>query len=370
MHDTSNQIGGALEHEIVNVRADALRQHCAGVLRGHGVPAADADAVADNLVEADLRGVDSHGANLLALYVSRLASGAIPPEAEVTVVRDDGSTVLLDGGLGFGQVAGLQAIELAVDRALAHGVATVAVRESTHLGALGYYTRRAAERGVIALAFQNGPTIVPPYGGTTQLFSTNPLSYAVPAHEERPIVYDVATTTVAGNKVLLAKKRGDATIPDGWANDAEGRPTNDTEAASVHHLQWFGGHKGYGLALLVEVLSGALAGSCFGLTEDTRSTFHGKARVAKGYAFIALDPARFAAPGEFQARIDTLIRDIHAAEPAAGVDAVLVPGELEDRRQAERAAIGIPLSAGLVAELDALGEPLGLPPLGAAAPAP
>lgn len=353
-----------MEHEIVQVGADALRHHCAEVLRGHGLPAADAEVVADNLVEADLRGVDSHGANLLALYVSRLRSGAIPPVAEVTVVRDDGSTVLLDGGLGFGQVAGLHAVELAVARAQAHGVATVAVRESTHLGALGYYTRRAAERGVIALAFQNGPTIVPPYGGTTQLFSTNPLSYAVPAAEERPVVYDIATTTVAGNKVLLAKKRGDATIPDGWANDDQGRPTNDTEAASVHHLQWFGGHKGYGLALLVEVLAGALAGSCFGRTEDTRSELHGKERVAKGYAFITIDPARFAAPGEFQRRIDALVRDIHASEPAAGVARVLVPGELEDRRQAEREASGIPLSAGLVAELDALGAPLQLPALG------
>ena len=136
----------------------------------------------------------------------------------------------LDGALGFGQPCGIQAIDVGIERAREHGIASVVARETTHLGALGYYTRRAAEAGCVALAFQNGPTFVPPFGSTTPLFSTNPFSYAFPTAEEPTVVFDIATTAVAGNKLLLAKKRGDPTIPEGWANDEHGRPTTDTAA--------------------------------------------------------------------------------------------------------------------------------------------
>ena len=149
------------------------------------------------------------------------------------VFDDRGSVVHFDGGLGFGQPCGVQAIDLGIERVRGHGIASVLARETTHLGALGYYTCRAAEAGCVALAFQNGPTFVPPFGATTPLFSTNPFSYAVPTGEEPSVVFDIATTAVAGNKLLLAKKRGDPTIPEGWANDEHGRPTTDTERASV-----------------------------------------------------------------------------------------------------------------------------------------
>ncbi len=263
------QTPGMAETQLIP--ADRLRQQLEALLETHGVPADEAAVVVDNLVEADLRGVDSHGAHLMALYAARLSSGHLRPVTKVSVVRDDGSTVLLDGGLGFGQVAGIQAMDLACERAKEHGTAAVTVKESTHLGALAYYTLRAAGRGCFAMAFQNGPTFVPPFGGTTGIFSTNPFSYAIPAGEERDVVYDVATTAVAGNKILLAKKRGDTTIPEGWANDAQGRPTTDAQAASVDHLQWFGGHKGFGLGFLVEVLAGVLADSCYGRTENSSS---------------------------------------------------------------------------------------------------
>ena len=147
---------------------------------GAGVPADQAEVVAGLLVEADLRGVDSHGAHLMSMYATRLASGDIKASTTVTTTSDEGSTVHLDGGLGFGQIAGLEAARLVAERAAAHGVAVVAVRESTHLGALGAYTSRVAEAGIICLCVQNGPTFVPPFGGITALFSTNPLSYAIP----------------------------------------------------------------------------------------------------------------------------------------------------------------------------------------------
>ena len=336
------------------VTAAWLEDAIAGVLEGLAVPAADARAVAGLLVEADLSGVDSHGCHLLPMYVRRLRAGEIRADAEVRMLRDEGATVWLDAGLGLGQLAGLRAVELAVERSARHGAAVVAVREATHLGALGAYTRRVAEAGHLALCVQNGPTVVPPYGGITPLFSTNPISYAIPTAEEATIVYDIATTAVAGNKLLLAKKRGDPTIPAGWANDERGRPTTDTQAASAWNLQWFGGHKGYGLGLFVELLAGVLAGSSYGRTEHTASPVTGRDRVAKGFTLVALDPERFIGCAELRRRTDELIRDVRSSERADGVDRIWLPGEPEHHRRQERSRTGIPLPRPLLDELEEL----------------
>jgi len=347
----------------VIVDAGRLRAFLAALLTALGAPADKADLVAGLLVEADLRGVDSHGAHLMGLYVSRIRAGDLRPSADPVVIADDGATVHLDAGLGLGQVAGMAAVGLAVERSASHGTAVIAVREATHLGALGAYTGRVAEAGHIAVLFQNGPTFVPPFGGVTPVFSTNPLSYAVPTGEEPTIVYDVATTAVAGNKVLLAKKRGDATIPAGWANDELGRPTTSAEAASVRHLQWFGGHKGFGLGLLVELMAGVLAGSSFGHTEQTASPRHGDERVAKGFTLLALDPARFLPTDDFRRRVDTLVRDVRSSERAEGVDRIWLPGEPEHETRLARLRDGIPLPGPLVDELNGFAEDLAVGPL-------
>jgi LDH2 family malate/lactate/ureidoglycolate dehydrogenase len=347
---------------LPQVAADTLRTYVAGIFAGHGVPDDDAAIVADNLVEADLRGVESHGVNLVSLYCKRLDEGLMRPITKVTVERDEPTTATLHGGLGFGQVAGLQAIDLAVEKAKAHGTAAVGVRESTHLGALAYYTQRAAEAGCCAIAVQNGPTMVPPFGGLEGVFSTNPFSFAAPAGEEYPIVLDMATTAVAGNRIILYRKKNQE-IPDWWATDAQGNKVTDPHAASLDHLQWFGGYKGFGIAMMVEILSGVLLNSSFGRTEITEATAHGKARVAKGYLFVALDVERFIPLATFREYMDTLVRDIRSVERAQGVDRIYVPGEIEHLRRAERLRDGIPLDDALVTELASLGSPLGLDPL-------
>jgi LDH2 family malate/lactate/ureidoglycolate dehydrogenase len=349
--------------DSVLVSATELRTALAAILAGGGVPVSQAETISELLVEADLKGVDSHGAHLLSMYATRVAAGDIAAKTGVTTIRDDGSTVHLDAGMGFGQIAGLEAARVVAERAGQHGVATVAVRESTHLGALGAYTSRVAEAGYICLCVQNGPTFVPPFGGVTALFSTNPLSYAVPTGSEPTIVYDIATTAVAGNKVLLAKKRGDKTIPPGWAADDQGHPTTDTAAASVRHLEWFGGHKGFGLALFVELLSGVLAGSSFGTTEHTSSPLHGDSRVAKGFVLIAIDPQRFLPLADFRSSVDTLIREIRTSKRAPGVDRIWLPGEPEHERRLQRNRDGIPLPTQLVAELQRLAADVGAAPL-------
>jgi LDH2 family malate/lactate/ureidoglycolate dehydrogenase len=348
-------------HETTLVSETALRAHLERLLGALGVPPDQAAIVADNLVEADLRGVDSHGSHLMALYHGRVGNGSLRPVTAVTVLDDQGSTVRLDGGLGFGQVAGVAALDLAVERAATHGMATVSVRELTHLGALGYYTMRASARGFFAMAFQNGAPIVPPFGGTTSLFSTNPFSYAVPAGAEPDIVYDIATTAAAGNKILLARKRGDATIPEGWANDEHGLPTTDPEAASIFQLQWFGGHKGFGIGLLVEIMSGLLADSSFGTTEHSESELTGSDRVAKGASFVVLDVQRFLPLDRFRAHVDQLIADVHASALAPGTERIYVPGEIEAERRHQRRRDGIPLPTTLVAELDTMAASLGCP---------
>lgn len=349
--------------EILLVPAATLTDHCARVLEGLGVPADQAAVVAGSLIEADLRGVESHGVHLMALYADRLRGGHLEPVTEVTVVRDEGSSALLDGGQGLGQISGVAAVDLAVEKARTFGVGAVAVRNSSHLGALGWYTMRGAAAGCVTLAAQNGPPFVPPFGGVTGIFSTNPMSYAVPAGEEPMLVLDMATTAVAGNRVLLAQKRGDTEIPEGWANDDRGRPTTDPAKASVRHLQWFGGYKGYGIALLIEVLAGVLTGASFGLVDREPGELTGFDRVTRGYLFVALDPSHFGPMDAFRADVDRLIRDIHESERAEGVDAVLVPGELEHRRRAERLTQGIPLATALVEELDRLGAEAGAGPL-------
>ncbi len=345
------------------VRSDRLRSLCAELLAGLGVRPADAAQVADTLIDADLRGVHSHGANLMSLYVNRIRSGHIHPVAEVTVRGDNGTSVQLDGGLGLGQIAGIRAADIAVERARQRGMAAVTVRELTHLGALGYYALRVADAGCIGLVVQNGPPFVPPFGGVSGVFSTNPFAYAFPAAQEAPVVFDIATTAVAGNKILLAKKRGDPTIPPGWANDSHGRPTTDAAAASIDHLQWFGGHKGYGMAFFVEVMAGVLADSSFGRTEQTASPVRGKDRVAKGAFFMAIDPTSFPGGADFGGRIDTLVRDVRSSATAKGFDRVRVPGDIERELRDRRLTEGIPLDGAVVEELNRIAVELGIEPL-------
>jgi len=251
------------------------------------------------------------------------------------------------------------AINLGVKKAKEHGVAAVGVRESTHLGALAYYTARAAEQGCIAIAVQNGPSMIPPYGGLTGVFSTNPFSFAAPANKERTVVLDMATTAVAGNKIILYRKKNQP-IPDGWATDERGKPTNDPHVASLEHLQWFGGYKGFGIAMMVEIMSGCLMNASFGHTELTEGIGHGKARVAKGYLFIVLDIARFVPLELFKGYVDTLINDVRSGERAEGVDRIYVPGEIEHMRMDERLRDGIPLDSAVVDELEKLGAEVGL----------
>ena len=324
----------------MTVGEDALRRHLELLLGGLGVPAAQAATIADNLVEADLRGVDSHGSHLMALYTGRVRSGHLRPDTVVTTVADRGSTVLLDGGIGFGQVAGVAAIDLAVERG-------ARARHGDGGGPRDHPRRRArllhdagVGRGVLRdgvperRARSSRPSAAPPACSRPTRSRTRCRPDATPTS-----CYDVATTAAAGNKILLARKRGDAAIPEGWANDEHGHPTTDPQAASISQLQWFGGHKGFGI--------GAARRDHGRRARRQQLRHHRAQRVGvdrlgpprQGCAASWCSTSPASCPLDaFRAHVDALIDDVHASELAPGAERVLVPGELEAERRAERLA--------------------------------
>ncbi len=340
------------------VEPSELAAFMAGVARAHGLPAADADLLADSLLVAELWGHPSHGAIRLPWYVRRLRSGAMRAVTEVEAVRDGGSVVVLDGHDGVGQVVAQRAVELGVERARRYGVSAVAVRGSGHFGTAAYYTRWAAERGCIALLSTNASPAMAPWGGRTKLLGTNPWSIAAPGPDGGVLVLDMANTAVARGKVHVAADRGTA-IPAGWAARADGMPTTDPREAIEGLIQPVGGAKGYVMAFMFDVLAGVLTGSAFG--EDVVGPYSPQGRSGAGHLLIVLDVAAFAEPDVYDARVRALVDQVRGSEPAAWSDGVLTPGELEDRHRARAEVDGIRISDATWAELTLLAEATGVP---------
>ena len=342
------------------VGPERLRTFVARLFTALGVPEREAETVAEVLVEADLRGVESHGTTRVAGYVTMIRQGLLNPKPKVEVLKETPSVAMLEGDNGFGIVVAKQAMEMAMEKAAAAGIACVTARNITHTGMVGFYPMMAARAGLVGLAVNNGPAIVPPFGGTTPTFATNPIAVAFPAGEEQPIVLDMASTMAAGGKLRLAAKKG-MPIPPTWSLDRHGLPTTDPEEAILHgFLQWAGGYKGFGIATVVEVLGGVLSGGLFGTDVPPMKVFGRDPLVASGF-YMAINPAHFMPLDEFKARVDRLIRQIKSSARAAGVDEVYVAGELEFRRHAERSHNGIPLNEVVYRELRALADEVHLP---------
>lgn len=345
---------------VTQVFPDRLRGLLARLFAAAGTPPADAETVAEVLVEADLRGVESHGSTRVGGYLSMIKLGLLNPTPKVQVLRDTPSTAMLEGDRAFGIVVAKRAMAIAMDKAVTAGLAGVTARNVTHTGLVGFYPMMAARRGLIGLAMNNGPTILPPFGGTTPTYATNPFAAAFPAGEEDPIVLDMATSVVAGGKLRLALKKG-GTIPSDWALDRHGAPTTDPEEAIFHgFMQWAGGYKGFGLATVVEVLSGVLSGGLFAQDVPAMKTF-GKEPLVTSAFYLAIDPTRFMPLDEFRAKVDRLVRQVKSSERARGVERVYIAGEIEFLRKAERLRDGIPLSDVVREELRGLAAEAGVP---------
>jgi len=309
------------------ITAEAEHELIAGVLSAHGAPRPAADTQARWLVEADLRGVGSHGLQRLPVLVKRIERGLVVPGANPAVSWRTGSVLAVDGLRGFGPVAGLRAVELCVDRARRTGLALAAVGNANHLGILAPYVEAAADHGMVALAITTSEALVHPFGGRVAMIGTNPLAIAVPARPG-PLVLDMATGEVSMGRILRHARSGQP-IPPGWALDADGEPTTDPAAAAA--ISPFGGAKGSGLGLALEVLVATLTASALG--RDVHGTLDADDACNKGDVFLVADPSTL--PGGSRAGAVSAYLDAVRATPVqAGADAVRVPG---DRARAERA---------------------------------
>jgi LDH2 family malate/lactate/ureidoglycolate dehydrogenase len=320
--------------------ANQLKQICLDVLRAVKSPEDEAEVVADSLVKANLRGIDSHGVIRLINYVKRVENGTIVPGARFTIIREAASTALVDGCMGFGQVAGVRAMNLAIKKARATGIGAVSVRNTNHFGMAAYYAMIALKNDMIGLVTCNTSPHVTPWGGRKPLLGTNPICIAVPSGQDIPIILDMATSAVAIGKIQLAAKEG-KTLPEGWAVDKNGKPTTDPVAALKGALLPFGGAKGYGLAFMVDVISGALAGMACG--KDVCSLLPEESKSSMGQFHLALNIDSFISISEFKARVNKLVHELKSCPPAPGYSEVLIPGEIEYRTEQKRLADGIPL---------------------------
>ena len=323
-----------------------------------GVPAEDARLLADGLIQAHLAGMDGHGLFFLPTYVQRLELGLIAKAGEVRVIREGPAFALLDGANLLGHVSAWKAMGAAIAKAEQAGVGMVALRNGNHSGIMARYTLRAAEAGCIGIASTNTPPLMAPWGGYVPFFGTNPLSIAVPAGDEPPVVLDMATSAVARSKILVAGKAG-TRIPTSWALDETGVPTEDPQAALKGTMAPMAGHKGFGLAMMIDLLSGVLAGAASGPeVGDVFRTDTGPQNV--GHFFQAIHLGRLGQAEGVRERLDRMIRDLHAAPTGPGTDRIRVPGDVERETAAARRQ-GFPLGRETADALKGLGDRYGIP---------
>jgi LDH2 family malate/lactate/ureidoglycolate dehydrogenase len=348
--------------EFVRVDAGLLRQVGEALFVDAGLSREHAATLVRVQLEADLRGMHSHGMRAVPVYLERIRLGIINPRPQLRVVEATDFAVVVDGDGGPGQVVACRAMEECLVRARQRGAGFAVARRSNHFGAAGYYAMMALSHGLIGFATTNGNLVLAPPGGAEAALGNNPLAWAIPAGQERPIVLDVATSMVAGGKIDLLAAEGER-LPDGWALDAAGLPTTDPAVAQAGlgiPLGWpVAGHKGFGLALVMEVLAGVLSGARFG-TEHTREVERGPRPWDEGHFFMALDPALFMPREAFLARVDALIRQMRAVKPARPGERVRVPGELGWERREQALREGVPLPTSVYRSLQTLAEQRGL----------
>jgi len=338
---------------------DRLHHFCAAVLRGAKVDPEQAEIIADCMVYADLRGIGSHGVIRLEACVQRIEHGIINLTATMPVLQETPATALIDAQNGFGQVAGVKGMDLALRKAENLGVGLVLVKNSNHFGISAYYARRATDRNMAAIVFTNAGPAMKPFGGSEALLGTNPFASAVPVMNGAPMVLDMATSEVARGKLRKALANGES-IPPGWAVDKDGNPTTDPKAGLEGTLCPVGGAKGSGLSLMIDLFSGVLSGSC--LTGDVKGVtdMSGTARV--GHMFLAVNPAMFSGTEAFLADTAAVAERIHGQRAAFGPK-VFLPGEIEKENEVENREHGVALAASLVEKLNRCAVTYGVPPL-------
>jgi LDH2 family malate/lactate/ureidoglycolate dehydrogenase len=324
-----------------------------------GVPEQDAKLLADTLVQADLWGHQSHGVMRLSWYAARIEAGVMQAKTSPEYAVDAGALALIDGHDGIGQVLAATAAREAIVRAKKHGVGVVSLRNSNHFGTAMYYTLMAARDGCVAFLSTNASPAMAPWGGRRKSIGTNPWSLAAPAGKYPPMVLDIANTAVARGKVYLAKTKG-LPIPLGWAINALGEPTTDPQEAIDGNILPLAEHKGYAIAMMMDVLSGVLTGSSFG--SAVTGPYQFDRRSGCGHLMIALNIEAFQPLGTFNARMEELIEQTKAVPRASGFDEILYPGEPEARSDTRSREQGLEFPKDTLADLRKVAERMGLVP--------
>ena len=331
----------------MRVAAERLVELVIRVFLGTGSDETEAALVARQLVDANLMGHDSHGVALVTVYVDSALDGRLVPGRHVTVVRDSGPFLVLDGNRGYGQVIGGEAMELGIAKAREHGVAVVALRNTHHLGRIGAWGEMCLAQGLISIHYVNvngHRPMVAPFGGSDSRFTTNPYCTAIPATDKNPpIVLDMATARVAHGKVRVAHNAG-REVADGTLIDAQGNGTRDPGVMFREprgSMLAMGEHKGYGLAFSCEILAGALTGGGTCLPEREHID-----TILNNMLTLIIDPARLTDVAAFASEVDAITAHVKASPPAPGVEEVMVAGDPERKARVERAAEGVPMDPG------------------------
>jgi len=325
----------------VTIQAEEAKQLVIKKLVEAGLNEGHAEKVAEVLVHADLRNVNSHGVLRTEHYVNRLQAGGINPDAQISFQSTGPVTGIVDGDDGFGHVIGDVAMDHAIEMARNNGVGMVTVMNSSHCGALSYFVQKAADAKLIGVAMSHTDKIVVPFGGKTSFLGTNPIAYGVPAKTKKPLILDMATSNVALGKILQAREEGKE-IPEGWGVDETGASVTDPN--KVVALSTFGGPKGYGLSVIVDVFSGLLAGAAFGPHIGKMYDDLDKKRKL-GHYFCVINPSFFTDIDLFLEQMDRMMEELQQVPPAPGVDRVYVPGEIEQLHEARNLEQGITIAS-------------------------
>ena len=331
--------------EILRLDPDGVRHLCTEIFCAAGYPRENAAFIADSLVFADIRGVSSHGVARIKSYMERARKEHWNADPQLQY-QEKGAICLVDGDDGFGSIVGTLAMKKAVELAKVHGIGMCAVRRSAHYGMASYYPMLAAQEGMIGFSCTNGVPNLAHFGSKEGMLGTNPFSMAVPVKGGAPLVLDAACSVTARGNISNFKREGKQ-IPLGWAIDAEGNPTTDPEKALVGAVLPFAGHKGSGIAIMVDILCGILNSGV--TSKHVREDKSCGPNV--GHTMIAIDISAFEDPDVFDARVKTFAQELRNAEKAPGFDQIYLPGELEAQRAIYNTAHGIKMGRGAFAEL-------------------
>ena len=333
---------------------EKLKAFAVEVSKKYGLTGSDAEIFVSNLINANLTGVDTHGLTRFAIYLKRIKLGLINPKASMTFEQKFPIAAVLNADNGLGQIAGDKAITKAIEMAKIYGLGAVAVKNSQHFGALGYYCNKAAENEVICLAFTNAEPALPPWGSYEAFFGTNPIAMGVPVKNDIPIIIDLSTSIVARGKIISASKKKEP-IQEGWALDPEGNPTTDADKALAGSVLTMAGPKGYALAMMVDILSGVLSGSGYG--RNVHSMYKDMKNPADvGHFFICINIEAFMPKEIFYRKIKKMKEELKTSKKCQGVEEIRIPGEKKARTKAERLKTGIQLGNDVIDELKSLAK--------------